>query len=191
MRAYEAILSILEEKGSVPLSEICDEVNAVMAPHYDKKLLPSHITSIVTKNKDLFLVNNGQISIHPDKYLYSLHAMLEGFEGISYQIRVNFIKNKFIALEWRNEGGTQPFSNLETVRPGCLEEFKREIYTVNIWDWEPVYDDKMGIILEGKYWFVKLKTKGTVYQSEGTESFPLNWNKFCRAVEKLTGTPFR
>ena len=68
-----------------------------------------------------------------------------------------------------------------------MEEFKRELYTMNIWEWKQTYRSEDGIILEGKYWSVKLITKGKVYESEGTESFPRNWDQFCKAVEKLTG----
>lgn len=123
--------------------------------------------------------------------ILSIMATLEGFGGISYQLRVDFEKNTFASLEWRNKEVCQPFSDLRIVKPGNLEEFKREVYTLNIWNWKSFYCKKDGIILEGKYWSVKVKTKGKVYGSEGTECFPANWGQFCSAVEKLTGTPFR
>jgi hypothetical protein len=190
MKVFETILSILEEKGPLPIPAICNEVNQVLTTHREKPILPAHIKSIVTRKNDLFRVNGGRISIHPDKYLLSLMATLEGFGGISYQVRVNFTKNRFAALEWRNKDNCQPFSDLQAASVGNVENFKREIYSMNIWDWEPTYRNDNGIILEGKYWSVKLKTKGKVYESGGTESFPENWDKFCKVVEKLTGTSF-
>jgi hypothetical protein len=135
-------------------------------------------------------VNGGRISIHPDKYPFSLIASLESFGDISYQVRVNFVKNRFAALVWRNKENLQPFSDFQAITPGDLEEFKRELYSMNIWEWKPTYRSEDGIIIEGKYWSVKLITKGKVYVSEGTKSFPENWDQFCNAVEKLTGTPF-
>ncbi|MFL6557164.1 MAG: hypothetical protein ACJ8MO_13715, partial [Bacillus sp. (in: firmicutes)] len=84
-----------------------------------------------------------------------------------------------------------PFSAIPAATPGDLEEFKRELYLMSIWEWKPTYQNEGGIILEGKYWSIKLITKGKVYVSEGTESYPRNWDKFCKAIEKLTGTPFR
>ncbi|MCL6572639.1 MAG: hypothetical protein K6T88_13295 [Bacillus sp. (in: Bacteria)] len=190
MKVYETILSILEKKGPLPITMICNEVNQVLSTNRKKPILPSHIKSIVTRKKDLFHVNDGNISINPDKYPFSLRATLEGFEGSSYQVRVNFVKNRFTALVWRNKDNCQPFSDFSAGFPGDIEEFKRELYTMNIWTWEPTYRDEAGIILEGKYWSVKLQTKGKIYKSEGTKSYPENWDKFCRAVEKLTGTPF-
>ncbi|MBO0958359.1 hypothetical protein J1P26_01330 [Neobacillus sp. MM2021_6] len=123
--------------------------------------------------------------------ILSIMASLEGFGGISYLLRVNFEKNTFVSLEWRNKGVCQTLPDLQTVKSGDLEEFKREVYSLNIRKWKPSYRKEEGIILEGKYWSVKLKTKEKMYASEGTECFPANWDQFCRAVEKLTGTPFR
>lgn len=190
MRVYETILSILEEKGPLPIPAICQEVNQVLNSNREKPILPAQIISIVTRKKDLFRINGGRISIHPDKYPFSLIASLEGFGDISYQVRVNFVKNRFAALVWRNKENHQPFSDFQAIVPGDVEEFKRELYSMNIWEWKPTYRSEDGIIIEGKYWSVKLITKGKVYESEGTKSFPENWNQFCIAVEKLTGTPF-
>ncbi|HEY2420825.1 MAG TPA: hypothetical protein VGI04_05405, partial [Neobacillus sp.] len=67
MRVYETILSILEEKGPLPISVICNEVNQVLTINREKPLHPSQIQSIVTRKKDLFLMNGGRLSIHPDK----------------------------------------------------------------------------------------------------------------------------
>lgn len=146
MRVYEKILSILGEKGPLPIPTICDEVNQIFHSNSEKLILPEHIKSIVTSKKDLFRVNGERISIHPDKYPFSLIASLECFGGISYQVRVNFVKNRFAALEWRNKENWQPFSSFQDCTPGNLEDFKREIYMMNIWDWKPTYRNEDGII---------------------------------------------
>jgi len=190
MRVYETILSILDKEGPLPFPVICKEVNQYLTTNQEQPILPSHIKSIVTRKKDLFDINDGKISIHPDKYPLSLIATLEGFGGISYQVRVNFSKNRFAVLEWRNKENIKSNFDFLPKTPGNLDEFKRELYTINIWEWEPTYRKEDGIVLEGKYWSVKFKTKGKVYESEGTEYYPRNWKKFCRSVEKLTGTPF-
>jgi hypothetical protein len=191
MRVYETILSILEKNGPLPIPIICNEVNQVLSTNRGQLLLPSHIKSIANRKKDLFHMNGGKISIHPDKCPLSLIVTLEGFGGASHQVRVNFLKNRFAALEWRNKDHIGPVSDFQPKRPGDIEDFKRELYTINIWGWEPTYRKEAGIVLEGKYWSVKLKTKGKVFESEGTECFPNNWDKFCSSVEKLTCTPFR
>lgn len=190
MRVYETILSILEKKGPLPIPAICHEVNQVLTEQREKPLLPSHIKSVVTKKSDLFKVNEGKISIQPDKYPFSLIATLESFAGVCYQVRINFTKNTFTALEWRNKENTGPFSNYPSPLAGNLADFKRELYSLKIWEWEQNYHKHDGIVLEGRYWSVKLKTKDRIYECGGIESFPKNWDKFTKAVEKLTGTAF-
>jgi hypothetical protein len=191
MKVYETILSILEKKGPLPIPTVCKEVNHLLITDREKPLLPSQIKSIVTRKKDLFQINDGQISIKPDKYLCSLAATIEIFGGISYQVRINFEKNRFVALEWRNKDQIRPHSDFLPKSPGSLDDFKRELYALKVWEWEPSYRDGAGIVLEGKYWSIKIKTMGKIYESEGAQCFPANWEKFCKAIERLIGTPFR
>lgn len=191
MKVYETIISILEEQGPLPIPAICQEVNKVLQTHREKPLMPSHIKSIVTRKRDLFHTNGESIAIHPDKYPYSLKATLDGYSGASYQVHVYFTKNRFTFFEWRNKENSMLHTDTQPKIPGNINEFKREIYSMKIWEWEPTYLKEEGIILEGKYWSVRLNTKGKVYQSVGTDCFPANWERFCRAVEKLTATPFR
>jgi hypothetical protein len=124
------------------------------------------------------------------KHPISLTASVEGFSGISYQVRVDFLKNTFAAFEWRNRDNVRPFTNIIPRKHGSIQVFKTQIINMKIWDWKPHYWNGDGIVLEGKYWSVHLKTKGKVYISEGTQCFPANWDLFCHAVEELTGSPF-
>ncbi|MEH7113648.1 hypothetical protein V7124_14835 [Neobacillus niacini] len=121
----------------------------------------------------------------------SLIAGIDGFSGISYKIHVDFFRNTFTVFEWKNKDNALPFTPLERKRIGSIEDFKNEIYLMKIWEWERSYRKEEGIILDGKYWSIKLNTKGKVYESEGIECFPHDWEQFCQAVEKLTGLPFR
>lgn len=190
MRVYTMILSILDKNGPLPISTICQEVNHVLPVHRKKPILPSHIKSIVTKKRGFFDIHDGRISIHPDKDPISLSVSQEFYGGISYYIKIYFKKNNFAVLEWRNKDNCEPVSNDQPKTLGCLEEFKSELFTMNIWDWDPSYRKEEGIVLEGNYWSVKLITKGTIYESEGMECYPKNWGSFCRSIEKLTGITF-
>lgn len=190
MKVYESIISILERKGPLPIPSICHELNEELFANRKKPLLPSHIKSIVTKKKDLFDINGENISIHPNIYPISLSVSIDGYSGPSYQVRINFLSKRFIMWEWRGKEYCEPFSPFQPKKAGNVEEFKRELYSIKIWQWEPGYQKEEGIILEGKYWSVQLKTKGKIYESDGTDCFPPNWFHFCRAIERLTGCPF-
>ncbi|MEW9051072.1 MAG: hypothetical protein AB2392_07930 [Neobacillus sp.] len=191
MRVYETIISILEENGPMPIPTICHEVNKILDLHREKPLMPSQIKTIVTQKKDLFYMSGERISIHPDKYPCTLIATLDSFGGSSYKIYVNFLKKRFTYFEWRNKENTQPFANFNTGFSGNMDDFKKEIYLIKLWEWESNYRNSEGIILEGKDWYVKLTTKGRSYESTGTNSFPDNWIWFCKTIENLTGAPFR
>ncbi|MFP7299966.1 hypothetical protein [Neobacillus niacini] len=121
----------------------------------------------------------------------SLIAGIDGYSGISYKVHVDFLRNTFTVFEWRNKDYILPFTNLGNKRFGDMEEFKREIYSLNILEWETSYRKEKGIILDGKYWSIRVSTKQKVYESEGIECFPPDWKRFCDSIEKLTGIPFR
>lgn len=191
MNVFETIISILEDKGPMPIPAICNEVNQILFTYRDKPLLPSHIKSIVTKKKDLFRIQEGNISIAPDKYPFSLLAVIEGEDGIMFQVNVNFIQRRFTFFEWRQKGLTGRNNFPIPKYYGDMDLFKREIFSMKIWEWIPKYGRDEGITLGEKNWSLKLETKSKTYVCEGTDSYPYNWNKFCKAVEKLTGVPFR
>ncbi|WP_251553748.1 hypothetical protein [Neobacillus muris] len=140
--------------------------------------------------KELFGMNGRRLLIHPAKAPQQLTVTVERFGGLSQQVRINFLKNWFVFVVWSTSDDSRHFMNLPLVQPGNLEEFKSELYSINVWDWEPAYQREDGIILDGKYWSVELRTKEKVYKFEGAESFPKNWPLFCKTIEKLVGTPF-
>lgn len=191
LKVFEKIISILEEKGPLSIPLICNEVNKQMVTEREKPLLPSQIKSIVKRKKDLFLEEEGNVSIQPDKYPFKLVAIVEGDDGITYQVNIDFPKKSFSFFEWRNSKAKGlDFENCPR-EIGDLNLFKREIFSLKIWEWEPVYGTEDGITLGNTNWKVKLKTKSKTYISEGWDSYPENWHKFCKAIEKLTGTVFQ
>lgn len=121
----------------------------------------------------------------------SLIAGIDGFSGISYKVHADFFRNTFTVFEWSNKENSLPLTTRVPKSIGSMEEFKREIYLMKIWEWKPSYQKEEGIILDGKYWSIRLNTKGKIYESNGMECFPPEWEQFCHAVEKLTGMPFR
>lgn len=188
---YETILSILDQKGPLPIPMICYEVNETLSPVREKPLLPSQIKSIVSRKKELFHINGESISVHPDIYPKRLTATIDRFGGVSYKVQVDFPRNRFLFWTWRNKNQIQPFANVQAVQPGSIEDFKRELYSLKIWEWDRTYRKGDGVILDGTYWSVRLQTNGKVYECEGTECFPGNWSQFLKTVEKLAGVSFR
>lgn len=190
MKVFEVIISILEDKGPLSIPEICSEVNRRVISYRDKPLLPSHVKSIINRKRDFFLFQEENISINPEKQPSFLVATLDGDQGICYQVNVNFSKNRFTFFEWRNTTNKEELNPFLPKKPGNLEDFKKELFNLNIWDWEPLYTRTEGITLGDHNWTVKLVTKGKIYRSEGTDYFPAEWGRFCKSIEKLTGSRF-
>lgn len=187
---YEIIIDILEKKGPVSFHSLCDEMNEMSLIKNERKkpVQVSHIKSIVSRKKDLFSVEDDIVSIRKEKELLSLTAMINGYQGPSYKVDVDFIHNRFYFFEW-NIDCSAPSRKERTIHIGDVERFKKEIIRLKIWNWHRDYQLD-SLVLDGTNWSVKLKTKGNVYESEGLESFPKNWTKFCRAVSNLIGVKF-
>lgn len=190
MSMYEIILNILEKKGPVSLHSICDEMNEMSSIRSERKnpVQLSHVKSIVSRKKDLFQVEDDIVSIREEKELLSLSALIGGYPRPSYKIDVDFIHNRFYFFEW-NIDCAQPNRKERTIYIGDVEQFKKEIMRLKIWNWDKDYQLD-SLVLDGTSWSVKLKTKGMTYESEGLQSFPNNWSKFCRVVSNLIGIKF-
>jgi hypothetical protein len=187
---YKTIILILDEKGPLSIPSICEEVNELLVTDRNNPILPSHIKSIVTQKKDLFRVREGNISIAPDKNPYSITAILEGDEGISYQLNVDFISKRVSFFEWRTKRNQKRSQTPSTRGLGNIDEFKREIMALKIWEWQSYYGAEVGITLGKTNWTVKLKTTGKTHIFEGTDCYPEKWAEFCQSIEKFAGVSF-
>ena len=130
------------------------------------------------------------VCIHPDKEVRKLTVKISGHDGPSYFIRVDFTKNHFYFFEWNLEAKLEATTKRKLpLIAGDIETFKKQLYLINLWDWDVDYQLK-GIILDGTCWSVKLETKTKIYKSKGLESFPYQWPMFYRSLTKLVGIDF-
>lgn len=193
MNMYEVIIDILEKKGPVSFHSICEEMNERNWTSKSGKENPvqvSQVKSVVTRKKDLFSVTGDIVSIREEKELQSLTAMIGRFPGPSFKVEVDFVHQRFYMFEWRNASLMQKDREEKTIYIGNVEQFKKEVIRLKIWNWERDYQPE-ALVLDGISWSVILKTKGKLYESEGLHTFPENWHKFCRAISQLIGMPFK
>lgn len=189
MNMYEMILSYLDQTGPASIPSICQQINSdpQFMKERDKPVKQTHIKSVITRKRDLFYVHNDIVSLLPDRNIVSLTANVDKCGGPWLRVKVDFIHNNFIFFEMNLD----PSQHLEykPVAPGSTEEFKREIYRLNIWDWQAIYE-KQGIVLDGTSWSICLETRSKIFKSEGLQCFPKGWAEFCRALTKLTGKDY-
>ncbi|WP_316569937.1 hypothetical protein [Neobacillus sp. YIM B06451] len=189
MRLYEGIIKILDEKGPLPLSALCNEANTLFeiggfTPD------PSDIYNVLNRKKELFLLQGGMVSIQPGKQPLYLTVFAELPSTVGYQLRVDFTKGYFTLIEWRDKECPRFPGFPEPRNPGDIGIFKTQVYKSAIWDWDKNYFPEEGIILDGFSWSVKLKTMTTVYEKSGTNKFPVQWKILSRGIRELTGYPF-
>jgi hypothetical protein len=190
MKMYEALLDILEKKGNATIPVICKEMSeqdpGIVSDRQDK-VEPSYIKTLVCSNKELFLVKGDIVSIRPDREPVLMTVVLHGYPGPEMRVRIDFKRNTFTYFEWHLDS---KFSGpLKAGTFGSVEDFKKNLYPLRLWDWEEDYQTE-GIVVDGTSWSVKLKTKGKTYESRGLDSFPDQWKEFCRSVSVLVGKEF-
>lgn len=69
-----------------------------------------------------------------------------------------------------------------------IQEFITGIDNVNIFKWNSDYYSPS---LNGESWAVDIKTSGGVFNSSGSNAYPRNWMKFCKAIENVVQGIFR
>jgi hypothetical protein len=189
MNMYELILNIIDQKGPTSIPSICEEVNRnpIFMQQRSKPVQLSQIKSVLTRKSDLFLVHNDVVSLLPEKELIELNVQTGGCGGPLRNVKVDFIKKDFTFFEWNFD----PTKKLEyePLLYGSMDEFKQEIYRLKIWNWDLNYEQE-GIILDGMCWSISLETRTKTYKSQGLQTFPKEWARFCRALSKLTGKKF-
>lgn len=190
MNMYELIIDILEKNGPVSFDSICMKMNdlSYIGGERETPVQVSHVKSVVSRKKDIFSVQDGIVSIREEKELLSLAVNIGSYPGPLYRVDVDFVQNLFYFFEW-NIDCAPPKRKDRVISIGDVDQFKKEIIRLKIWNWERDYQLDT-LVLDGMSWSVKMKTKGKVYESEGLECFPPNWSKFCRAVSRLIGVKF-
>lgn len=190
MKMYEAIIDILVKKGTATIPVICKEMSEQSTSYLRKNeqvVEQAYIKSLISKNKEIFLLKDGIVSIRPEREPVMLTVVLYGYPGPERSIKVDFKRNSFTYFEWYLDSKAQ--GSFNAPEPGSLEYFKKQLYSFNCWEWQDDYQAE-GIIVDGTTWSVKLETRGKKYDSGGIDSFPKEWKDFCRAISTLIGREF-
>lgn len=190
MKMYEAILDILEKQGPVSIPLICEEMKRRTNVMFNKPahtLEQSYIQSLIKRNGEIFLLKDGIVSIRPERDPVTLLVVWHSYPGPEIRLKADFKRNTFTYFEWNLDlFASNP---LKVKQPGNIENFKKLLYLMHIWDWKEDYQAE-GIIVDGDSWSVMLETKGFIYESGGLNDFPENWNMFTSAISLLIGKPF-
>lgn len=189
MKIYETILDILETQGPTTIPLICQEiskrtnVSSMPAP----ELAQSFIKALILRKAEIFSLRDGIVSIRPERDPDMLVAVYHAYPGPELRVNVNFKRKTFTYFEWHLDSNTS--KPLKITLPGKIDDFKKELYLLKIWDWKEDYQSE-GIIVDGNSWSVRLVTKGFIYESGGLNDYPANWKEFIQAISSLIGIQF-
>ncbi|WP_141433558.1 hypothetical protein [Bacillus sp. 03113] len=188
MSMYEKILEILDKKGPLSIPIICDEINqnAKSFGEDEKPVKEAHIKSVISRKKELFTVKDDIVSILPEKEFLCLKVVQE-MSGSWQKLNVDFIKSRFIVFEWHSEQFQSFSTPSETI--GSVDELKKELYRMKIWDWES-NDEQAKNVQDELRWSIKLETKGKTFIKNGIQTHPKEWKKLCQSISKLIGKSF-
>lgn len=190
MKLYEMILKIIKKNGPGTFHYICNEVNKYQNRNSMEKkpLNVSHIKSVVSRKKDLFAVYDDVVYIRDELDFEYLTVTISNYPRPTYKVYVDFIKNRFFFYEWCIDSRPET-RNQHEVQIGNVAEFKQELLPLEIWKWKRDYQLEE-LVLDGTSWSVQLKTRNYLFESEGLQAFPENWDEFCQAITKLIGFRF-
>jgi hypothetical protein len=191
MNVYEAIIMILEKKGPATIPSIWEEIAKLPSDESggDQFFNVTQLKSIIGLKREWFRLNGDLVSLRPERDPVKLMFKLSGYPGPEVKISVDFKRNTFVFLEWNYNRQTDA-RILPHYQHGSVCEFKKDLYSLHIWDWDKDYQSD-GIIVDGLSWSIVLETKGAVYRSEGLDTFPSEWRMFCRSLSRLTGVAIK
>ncbi|USK41144.1 hypothetical protein LIS77_11825 [Cytobacillus firmus] len=186
MSIFENILDILEKKGAISIPSLLDEMNrpSNFQRTGAKPVELAHVKSVISRKRELFHIKNNIVTIDPDKDPILLSVSLGGYPGPWYKIEVDFINGRFVYFEWHLSSFSS--RNELPTKSGSIEEFKKELYRLKLWKWQKEYKNP-GMLMDSVTWSIKLVTKENSFESQGIQSFPNGWEKFCMALTNLTG----
>lgn len=106
------------------------------------------------------------------------------FQGF-YEIKIDFNLMRVTyshSLEQR-----EPLT--KNVSPELLEEFIERLKDINFLNWRSRYVDPD--VLDGSEWQIEIIREGRNLRKYGINSYPDEWEDFCKAIEKISEKKFR
>ncbi|MBM4761966.1 hypothetical protein [Bacillus sp. B15-48] len=187
MDLYKAIFTILEKKGQATIPTLWHEMTSFNKGKKGQGEIVDlpYLESLIFHRREWFRMNGDFVSIRPDRDPVKFTFITNRYPGPEVRVNIDFKKNTFTYFEWAFVK-TGEITELNIKKTGTVEEFKEKLYFFHVWDWDRFYQTD-GIIVDGTEWSVVLETKGSLYRSEGLNTFPKEWKKVCRAISNLTG----
>ncbi|OPL10070.1 MAG: hypothetical protein AVO34_12345 [Firmicutes bacterium ML8_F2] len=116
--------------------------------------------------------------------IIKLKAYIGVFMGRSYKVEIDFLRGK---AEYEILEGLYATPAKETIYliPEKMNKFINDLKDINILNWQSRYENFN--VLDGTSWFVEIYIKGNNRLFEGSNAYPNQWDRFCKAIEETLG----
>ena len=118
--------------------------------------------------------------------LKAIKASVGGGLGGCYNVDVDLVG---LNSTWSCLGGEQDEKTIcKTISVATAKKFVNQLKLLNLLNWKAHYIEPD--ICDGTHWSIEIITDGRTFRKAGDNQFPKEWDRFCKAITKLTNKVF-
>jgi hypothetical protein len=114
-----------------------------------------------------------------------IEAFIGGYFGTSYTFKVEFDRSEVI---WEASGDNFEPALMIQMDIESMNTFREALSKCRILDWKKEYIDPDTI--DGTQWSLDIELEDRSIHINGSNTYPKEWKRFCKVIQKLTGKPF-
>ena len=177
---YEKIIDVLDSKGPTNINYLYEELNrkSMEMDNQDSLIPMSSIKSVLSRKKDLFHVEEGMVSIHPEKEIKKLIVEFRINAYQSFSIHIDFFRETYSIQDWSLQPVNYP-PVFNIIHSDQFKSLKIDLYRLKIWNWtSEQYTDSI--------YTVRLQTQNTAYTYKSSDLESKEWKKLKKFISMFT-----
>lgn len=120
--------------------------------------------------------------------IYFIKAEIGGFDGPSYQVKVDLDGGKVSSISSENIFDIQYHEDF-SIAKHAINELRKNLFEAQLLEWKNRYENPY--IFDGTSWQITIKLFHDQIIKSGNNEYPERWGTFCTAISKVSGLPFR
>jgi hypothetical protein len=115
-----------------------------------------------------------------------IYANSGGYPGPYFEVKIDF-ESLTIETDSLSESNLSDMWSSDHNYKEVIEWFRSELQKCDFLNWAEEY---FTFAMDGTHWSVRIEYENYCEIKRGSNYFPPKWNKFCRAVSKVSGIEF-
>ena len=117
----------------------------------------------------------------------AIKASVGGYFGGYFNVVIDLAG---LCVTWSHGGGEEDEETIhKIIRGATANKFVEQLKMLNLLNWKAKYIDPD--VCDGTQWSVEIITDGRTVRKYGDNSFPAEWDQFCKVINKITGKVFK